>query len=83
MQKCFHIFPLHVSDDDDELNASCSNIDNNTDEYEQHNKHSILNLSVFIHINENHLLFNNIDPDSNFVDSVSIDCNYYTDYQFH
>ena len=37
MQKLFNVFQCHVTDDD-ELNASCSNIDNNIDEHEQHNE---------------------------------------------
>ena len=80
-KKCLNVFLFHFTDDD-ELNASCSNIDNNIDEHEQHNENSILNFIVFNNINENHLMFYNIDPDSNCFDSVSIDCDYYTDYQF-
>ena len=80
-KKCFNVFPFHVTDDD-ELNVSCSNIDKNIDEYEQHNENSLQNFSVIHHINENHIIFHYINPDSNFFDSVSIDCNNYTDYQF-
>ena len=47
----------------------------NIDEYEHHNENSIVNFSVFNHINENHLIFNNIDQDSDCIDSVCIDTN--------
>ena len=80
-KKRLSVFQFHATDDD-ELIASFSNIDNYIDENEQYNENSRLFFCVFNHINENHLIFYNIDPDSYSFDSVGIDCNHFTYYQF-
>ena len=78
---CLDIFPFHNSNN--EFDNPCSNINTNIEANKWHCEGSKLNVNICNNIYENNFCFNNIDPDNNFFDNVSMECYYYTEDRFH
>ena len=76
----FAYFPFHNSNN--EFDNPCSNIDTNIEVNKWHCEGSKLNVNICNNTYENNSCFNNIDPDNNFLDNASMECDYYTEDQF-